>query len=240
MMCFIFFFKQKTAYEMRISDWSSDVCSSDLISQTKAALYVTNGDPKTARDVFLGFALVQGGAVTTAFIGGRHGFTDEVFGQTDFFSERRFFVIAHTGINHGVLWQLATFDELCDSAPASAASVDVEHRFLVGSRADDDGLQKAICVDRDREGVDTDFRKRFSHIGRREAEFAEGNLLVLHDESPVTTETRFMGLTPRGPRPLPSPSPSIFGAPTVRQVGRGTRAIARGRYDPMAGPWLEA
>src|SRR3546814_13298081 len=27
-----FFFEQKTAYEMRISDWSSDVCSSDLIS----------------------------------------------------------------------------------------------------------------------------------------------------------------------------------------------------------------
>src|SRR3546814_1327309 len=31
MLCF-FFFKQKTAYEMRISDWSSDVCSSDLIA----------------------------------------------------------------------------------------------------------------------------------------------------------------------------------------------------------------
>src|SRR3546814_20070427 len=29
-MIFFFFFKQKTAYEMRISDWSSDVCSSDL------------------------------------------------------------------------------------------------------------------------------------------------------------------------------------------------------------------
>src|SRR3546814_3416969 len=28
---FLFFFKQKTAYEMRISDWSSDVCSSDLL-----------------------------------------------------------------------------------------------------------------------------------------------------------------------------------------------------------------
>src|SRR3546814_9272432 len=27
-----FFFKQKTAYEMRISDWSSDVCSSDLVT----------------------------------------------------------------------------------------------------------------------------------------------------------------------------------------------------------------
>src|SRR3546814_3586564 len=30
MCCLFFFFKQKTAYEMRISDWSSDVCSSDL------------------------------------------------------------------------------------------------------------------------------------------------------------------------------------------------------------------
>src|SRR3546814_14165270 len=30
LVCFFFFFKQKTAYEMRISDWSSDVCSSDL------------------------------------------------------------------------------------------------------------------------------------------------------------------------------------------------------------------
>src|SRR3546814_9659453 len=30
LICF-FFFKQKTAYEMRISDWSSDVCSSDLV-----------------------------------------------------------------------------------------------------------------------------------------------------------------------------------------------------------------
>src|SRR3546814_18077276 len=30
LLSFFFFFKQKTAYEMRISDWSSDVCSSDL------------------------------------------------------------------------------------------------------------------------------------------------------------------------------------------------------------------
>src|SRR3546814_2291170 len=29
----LFFFKQKTAYEMRISDWSSDVCSSDLFAR---------------------------------------------------------------------------------------------------------------------------------------------------------------------------------------------------------------
>src|SRR3546814_7351348 len=31
--CMVFFFKQKTAYEMRISDWSSDVCSSDLLTE---------------------------------------------------------------------------------------------------------------------------------------------------------------------------------------------------------------
>src|SRR3546814_6771247 len=31
LLCCFFFFKQKTAYEVRISDWSSDVCSSDLL-----------------------------------------------------------------------------------------------------------------------------------------------------------------------------------------------------------------
>src|SRR3546814_9966007 len=34
-MLLCFFFKQKTAYEMRISDWSSDVCSSDLAAKRK-------------------------------------------------------------------------------------------------------------------------------------------------------------------------------------------------------------
>src|SRR3546814_5154113 len=37
-MCFFFFFKQKTAYEMRISDWSSDVCSSDLLGRIGSVL----------------------------------------------------------------------------------------------------------------------------------------------------------------------------------------------------------
>src|SRR3546814_4004686 len=38
MLCSIvfFFFKQNTAYEMRISDWSSDVCSSDLTARAKS------------------------------------------------------------------------------------------------------------------------------------------------------------------------------------------------------------
>src|SRR3546814_12097994 len=37
---YIFFFKQKTAYEMRISDWSSDVCSSDLPSPREHQVFI--------------------------------------------------------------------------------------------------------------------------------------------------------------------------------------------------------
>src|SRR3546814_3610224 len=36
-MFMFFFFKQKTAYEVRISDWSSDVCSSDLLADDRGA-----------------------------------------------------------------------------------------------------------------------------------------------------------------------------------------------------------
>src|SRR3546814_6465445 len=42
MFFYVFFFKQKTAYEMRISDWSSDVCSSDLMK-----IGVMYGNPET-------------------------------------------------------------------------------------------------------------------------------------------------------------------------------------------------
>src|SRR3546814_2363251 len=42
---FFFFFKQKTAYEMRISDWSSDVCSSDLVAPGPQKLSQGLGDP---------------------------------------------------------------------------------------------------------------------------------------------------------------------------------------------------
>src|SRR3546814_1999998 len=39
-----FFFKQKTAYEMRISDWSSDVCSSDLPPSEPPSAAPSTGD----------------------------------------------------------------------------------------------------------------------------------------------------------------------------------------------------
>src|SRR3546814_5910121 len=53
LLCF-FFFKQKTAYEMRISDWSSDVCSSDLIAaalltaRARGAIALLNPAPANA------------------------------------------------------------------------------------------------------------------------------------------------------------------------------------------------
>src|SRR3546814_6675966 len=49
-VCFVFFFfKQKTAYEMRISDWSSDVCSSDLATDPGPPPPATSGQPPPDR-----------------------------------------------------------------------------------------------------------------------------------------------------------------------------------------------
>src|SRR3546814_10203741 len=45
-LLFFFFFKQKTAYEMRISDWSSDVCSSDLYSEGLYDFALGMNDPR--------------------------------------------------------------------------------------------------------------------------------------------------------------------------------------------------
>src|SRR3546814_1832223 len=48
-----FFFKQKTAYEMRISDWSSDVCSSDLYEGAPhLAVAVVHGQPRLPERAF--------------------------------------------------------------------------------------------------------------------------------------------------------------------------------------------
>src|SRR3546814_7919042 len=48
-MVAVFFFKQKTAYELRISDWSSDVCSSDLGAECVTTPSMTNADAGAAR-----------------------------------------------------------------------------------------------------------------------------------------------------------------------------------------------
>src|SRR3546814_11782979 len=46
----MFFFKQKTAYEVRISDWSSDVCSSDLVAMARGARVEACDDAGQPRD----------------------------------------------------------------------------------------------------------------------------------------------------------------------------------------------
>src|SRR3546814_9031037 len=52
-----FVFKQKTAYEMRISDWSSDVCSSDL---TQPLMYKTIRAHKTTRELYANQLAAEG------------------------------------------------------------------------------------------------------------------------------------------------------------------------------------
>src|SRR3546814_8117711 len=47
----VFFFKQKTAYDMRISDWSSDVCSSDLTLLPDIDPFLTEGALRYERDL---------------------------------------------------------------------------------------------------------------------------------------------------------------------------------------------
>src|SRR3546814_3229445 len=54
------FFKQKTAYEMRISDWSSDVCSSDL-GQNGRVLVIAGG-PYTGAPALVGYGALGVGA----------------------------------------------------------------------------------------------------------------------------------------------------------------------------------
>src|SRR3546814_9233698 len=49
-MLFFFVFKQKTAYDMRISDWSSDVCSSDLVGEQIVVHQVIVVDAEQAVD----------------------------------------------------------------------------------------------------------------------------------------------------------------------------------------------
>src|SRR3546814_7942206 len=51
-MIFFFFFKQKTAYERRISDWSSDVCSSDLKDRKRFLWLSRMGTFRSAHFVF--------------------------------------------------------------------------------------------------------------------------------------------------------------------------------------------
>src|SRR3546814_5690467 len=76
----MFFFKQKTEYEWRISDWSSDVCSADLIGQDDFAL---NFDPGTGTLIGRGALAARPAAILGCGIVG-----EDAFGIADCFADR--------------------------------------------------------------------------------------------------------------------------------------------------------
>src|SRR3546814_4052745 len=84
---YVFFFKQKTAYEMRISDWSSDVCSSDL-----TATLGVDGTIIVAPSVLTNDQTIAGGFLTGAAGGGLVGVQQNGGGT---------FTIASTIIDNG-------------------------------------------------------------------------------------------------------------------------------------------
>src|SRR3546814_7698511 len=87
---FFVFFKQKTAYEMRISDWSSDVCSSDLMATYGAlANALASGDiwvPRSRlhRSLEVLLAPSSGAALQPVFsLGDPHAWLDQRAAQLD-------------------------------------------------------------------------------------------------------------------------------------------------------------
>src|SRR3546814_4906690 len=88
-----FFFKQKTAYEMRISDWSSDVCSSDLAE--------------------LGVEIVQGHGIEIA---GQHPLATFRLGDVTHFDQVLRHVFDRDGVGGGGLQQAPAADALALAA----------------------------------------------------------------------------------------------------------------------------
>src|SRR3546814_3984501 len=121
---FFFFFKQKTAYEMRISDWSSDVCSSDLLATPREHIGGMTGAPskpnrRTASMIRVDQAGEYGAtriyAGQLAVMGDRHPMAREIAHMAEQEERhRRFFdaMIAKRGVRPTALqplWNVAGF-----------------------------------------------------------------------------------------------------------------------------------
>src|SRR3546814_7296677 len=90
----MFFFKQKTAYEMRISDWSSDVCSSDLHARLQAAPQLLLMLPGTERRAHhMGGSVVPVGMPVDLVV------HQQMAGQH--LAEHALTLVARTGDQHG-------------------------------------------------------------------------------------------------------------------------------------------
>src|SRR3546814_4289003 len=82
-MLYFFFFKQKTAYEMRISDWSSDVCSSDLAAAVLPPGKVHIGEIQGHKDARSALMAGDGKAITNAFFNAEEFKPDGIFTVAD-------------------------------------------------------------------------------------------------------------------------------------------------------------
>src|SRR3546814_7451146 len=71
LMFFIFFFKQKTAYEMRISNWSSDVCSSDLGEEFRRVAHAFEEQREDADPVVIDQRVHDLGGIEIGLVAGR-------------------------------------------------------------------------------------------------------------------------------------------------------------------------
>src|SRR3546814_7932394 len=69
-----FFFKQKTAYEMRISDWSSDVCSSDLVGDIAEIAFHRLGGAEPVEGVHHEICIAQPAVAVVPVAAGVRGF----------------------------------------------------------------------------------------------------------------------------------------------------------------------
>src|SRR3546814_6494083 len=127
-MCIVlvfFFFKQKTAYEMRISDWSSDVCSSDLLD-TPLSVYLKLAD---GANTYL-FESVEGGETW-----GRYS----IIGLP---AQRRFEFRGHT-LTETVLGEIVDRREVAD--PLGEVEV-LRQRYRVRSEEHTSELQSLMRI----------------------------------------------------------------------------------------------
>src|SRR3546814_4115247 len=76
-----FFFKQKTAYEMRISDWSSDVCSSDLTSTETIGGSIAGSSRRVRRENAMMPSTISSRLTTVAKTGRRMETSDSSMAQ---------------------------------------------------------------------------------------------------------------------------------------------------------------
>src|SRR3546814_18173266 len=122
-----FFFKQKTAYEMRISDWSSDVCSSDLDKYISASQFVE----LRGADVLVLPQQFAAGEVGARQLDAGFGFGQRGTGPLQFPVEA---AVVGLQQHHALAHLLAVVD--LERGPPSAADIPShQHLFARGTRA---------------------------------------------------------------------------------------------------------